>query len=142
MQQLEHSILAQKALAKDIQNIYVESINKQVDLFKETLIDLEEYLDTGDLSLLTESSLEVIKIDILELIKGFRNIQNQKYNGIFNLVKTIDGILEKLRLARNNIFVLVKMIDGDKLKSDERELFFAKLSETRQNVADALKLIL
>jgi hypothetical protein len=126
------SILRDKATKRDVKNISKAPSEIQIALYKETLIDLEDYLDTGDLGKLTEKSLGVIRDDILEIIKGFRSLSSRLLTGTVN---SIDGILENLRDARDNIQNAI-----DFFKQGKREKFYLKLRLARENIAEALRL--
>ena len=70
----EASVLLLKAQRNSVEEVYQEPTITQINLFKSILMDLDEYLDTGDLTQITLKSLEVIKVDLLWIISGFRQI--------------------------------------------------------------------
>lgn len=135
---LEGSVLLGIAQKTNIHDVYAESINTQVVWFKNTLIKLEDFLDTGDLTQLTPSSLSVIKTDLLNIINGFRQIQAKNSTELFTLVKSMDKMLTYLRNARNIIFECDSMFEGNKLRDEKTEIFYPKMSACRADIAEAL----
>lgn len=100
-------------------------------VFKETLKDLEEYLDTNNLRKLSEKSLTIILDDILEIIKGLRKITPST---ALEFTTTLDGMLEKLRDARDSIQHAI-----DLLNKGKRNDFYKKLRESRASLEIAIK---
>ncbi len=134
---LQHSMLQQKAATRNVSNISRIPADAQVDLFCETLKELEEYLDTGDLRKLTETSLGVIRDDVLEIIKGLRNLQGSHNMG---LVRSFDGILQNLRVARDGLQTSLAMFDASgHLNETKSKKLFAELRNVRETIAKALR---
>jgi hypothetical protein len=90
------SILQEKAKRRKVANIARAPYEIQITLYRETLVDLEKYLDVGDLRKLTTSSLGVIRDDILEIINGVRDLRTIIPPG---RIISLDGTLDKPQLA-------------------------------------------
>jgi hypothetical protein len=129
---ISSSVLSAKAAELSIHTIARASPEIQLALFKETLADLEDYLDTGDLSKLNEVSLAIIRNDILEIIRGVRSLSPQLS---FRIVSSVEGILENLRLARDNIQFAI-----DLYRQNKRKQFYETLRMARGNLAEVLRL--
>lgn len=132
------SILQQKAQQYWGKNFTKASYDIQIVIYQETLVDLEEYLDTGDLRELTSSSLNIIKRDIRDIIEGIRGLRSKIPPGTVN---SIDGTLDKLRKARINLDVMIGMFDiSGNLKENKSRAFFEQMEKTRQVIETALGL--
>jgi hypothetical protein len=129
---LSSSVLVAKAAERSIPTIARASPEIQLALFKDTLADLEDYLDTGDLSKLNEISLGIIRNDILEIIRGVRSLSPQLS---LRIVSSVEGILENLRLARDNIQFAI-----DLYRQNKRKQFYETLRIARGNLAEVLRL--
>jgi hypothetical protein len=84
------SVLRQKADKRNVQKISKAPYAIQVGIYRDTLNDLEGYLDTSDLRKLTSKSLKIIRDDILDIIKGVRNLRTTIPPGH---VRSLDGRL-------------------------------------------------
>lgn len=130
------SLLREKAAKRNIKNIAKSSFDIQIAVFRETLTDLEKYLDVGDLRQLTPNSLGVILSDLLEIIDGFRNSRNQSHS---ITIKSIDGTLDKLRQARNSLQVAIGMFNSaGQLNESKSKNFFSQMDVTRKYIDEAL----
>lgn len=130
------SVLRQKADKRNVKNIAKASYDIQLAIYRETLVDLDDYLDTSNLLKLTSTSLNVIRDDILEIIKGIRDLRVTIRLGH---VKSVDGTLEELRLARDAIQVAVTMFEanGQIDKSKIRQLL-TEMRLTRKQLEKTL----
>jgi hypothetical protein len=106
------------------------TVGATMKAFKETIMDLEEYLDTSNLGQLGKKSLTIILDDILEIIKGLRNLDSKT---ALEHATTLDGLLENLRDAK---FALLNAIDL--CDENNRTDFYNKLRETRASLASTL----
>lgn len=133
------SILQRKADRRNIRKITKAPATIQVEIYRETLNDLESYLDTSDLRKLTLRSLRVIRDDILEIIKGIRGLRTTLLPGY---VKSLDGALDELRLARDSIQVAFGMLDvmGQFNDSKSRKLL-AEMRLARKQIEKAFGLL-
>lgn len=134
----ENSVLLLKANKESIEEVYKEPFDEQISVFRETLEDLEEYLDTGDLARIKLKPLQVIKTDLLWIIKGFREIQSSSQPEFFTYVESVDKILESLRSAKIIVFEVEGMFTGGELKDDKREAFFNKIEDFRKHILKSL----
>ena len=104
------------------------------------MADLENYLDTNDTRKLTTRSLGIIRDDVLQTIAGIRNLRPRLIKGTVN---SIDGTLDKLRIARDNLQVAIGMFDSSGLlKESLSKKFFAELRLARKNIEEALGLFI
>jgi hypothetical protein len=132
------SILREKATKRDVKNIARAQPNVQVAIFKDTLVHLEKYLDTGDLRRLSPKSLGLIRDDILKIIDHLRELKPKLAVGI---VGSADGILENLRDARDSLQVASGMFDAShELRETKSKQFFAALRLTREKIEAGLRL--
>src|SRR6266487_3810801 len=116
------SILQEKANKRKVSNISKATYDIQIAIYRETLTDLEKYLDVGDLRKLTSRSLGVIRDDILEIINGVRDLRSRIPPGRIN---SVDGTLDKLRRARNSLQTAIGMFNlSGKLKENKSAEFF------------------
>ena len=104
------SILSQKVKQHNTREISGLSFQIRTQVYVETLNDLENYLDTSDFSRLSSTSLRVIKDDILEIIRGIREIK-QNTNFVY-FGGSLDDSLEALRSARDAVHVALEMFDS------------------------------
>ena len=129
------SILHEKAKKRKIANIAKAPYETRIELYRETLIDLEKYLDIGDLRKLTTASLGIIRDDILEIISGVRELRSIPLGKIVSLI----GTLNNLRKARTNLQTAIGMYSSaGKLKENKSEAFFERMDIARQFIEDAL----
>jgi hypothetical protein len=132
------SILREKATKRDIKKISGAPPEIQIAIFQETLVDLEKYLDTGDLRKLNGKSLGIIRDDTLKIIDGLRDLRPRLMTGT---VRSLDGTLDKLRDARDNLQVALGMFDLlGRLNESKSKKFFAELRLARKNIEEALGL--
>ena len=132
------SLLKEKAAKRNIRNIANAAYDIQVAVYRETLVDLEKYLDVGDLRKLNSSSLGIIRDDILEIINGIRDMRSKIVPGA---IKSLDGTLEKLRGSRNSLQVAMGMftLSGELNESKSRK-FFEQMDAARKRLEEALGL--
>jgi hypothetical protein len=130
---IRSSVLQQKARENKVDDIEEASPRIRLAIYKSTIADLEDYLDTGDLGKLTAKALGVIKDDILEMIRGFRSLNGKITVGT---VTSFEGLLESLRDSRENVQDALDFFK-DKKRSEGR----AKLREARTNLAEVLNLL-
>jgi hypothetical protein len=132
------SILNSKLAKRKLSRITDAGVNVQVAIFQETLTELEKYLDTNDTRKLTTKSLGYIRDDILNTISGIRDLKPNLQPGT---VKSVEGTLDKLRMARDEMQVAMGLFDtSGLLKESQSKKFFAQLRSTRKNIEDALGL--
>ncbi len=132
------SILQEKANKRKVSNISKATYDIQIAIYRETLTDLEKYLDVGDLRKLTSRSLGVIRDDILEIINGVRDLRSRIPPGRIN---SVDGTLDKLRRARNSLQTAIGMFNlSGKLKENKSAEFFDLMDVARKFIEDALEL--
>jgi hypothetical protein len=127
---VQTSILKEKSKKISISGTK-NTISVMMKVFKETIKDLEEYLDTSNLGKLSEKSLTIILDDVLEIIKRLRNLDS---NTALEYATTLDGLLENLRDARDAIQHAIDLCNENK-----RTIFYKKLREARTSLAIALK---
>jgi hypothetical protein len=131
------SILRQKAEKRKYKNIAKAPDDIQIEVYRETLADLEKYLDVGDLRRLKQKSLGIIKDDVLDTINGIRDLRSQP---LPRTVKSLDGTLDGLRKAKISLQVSVGMFDASgQLKEGKSKPFFNELDTARKHIEDALK---
>lgn len=134
---ISSSILQQKVEKRNYKNIAKVPNDIQIEIYQETMADLEKYLDVGDLRKLTTKSLGVIRDDILGIINGIRTLNSNIPLGKLN---SIDGALDKLREARDGFQVAIGMFDiYGKLKESKSKEFFDQMKKTRKHIEGALK---
>jgi hypothetical protein len=132
------SILQEKANKRKVANISKATYDIQIAVYRETLTDLEKYLDVGDLRKLTSRSLGVIRDDILEIINGVRDLRSRIPPGRIN---SVDGTLDKLRRARNSLQTAIGMFNlSGKLKENKSAEFFDLMDVARKFIEEALEL--
>ena len=138
MDRIDTSVLRAKAIRRDVRNIARADPDVQVAIFRDTLVYLEKYLDTGDLRKLSPRSLGFILDDILKIIERFRDLKPKLDIGTFG---SVDGVLEKLRDARDKVQVALGMFNkSSELKETRSGQFFATLRLARENIEAALRL--
>lgn len=136
----DESILLRKAGKKSVEEVYREPLEKQISLFRDTLQDLEEHLDTADLARIKLKAVQVIKNDLLNIIKGFRGLQQSQPAEVFTYVESVDKILDSLRPAKNVVLEMEGMFHGQNLKDEKRDVFFnKKIEECRAHIKKSLK---
>lgn len=96
---LKSSVLEQKAIAAGMQNIRGIPPSLALGIYKSTLQDLEEYLDTGDRRKLSFQSLQTVQDDVLEMIQGLRTMTKSQER---DQVSSFEGVLENLPDARDH----------------------------------------
>lgn len=134
---LQNSMLREKAAKRNIENISSSPVDIQIVVFRETLAELEEYLDTGDLRKLNAKSLGVIRDDVLEIIRGLRNLQGRLEIGH---VRSLDGALGELRFARDELQTSLVMLDiSNHLNEAKSKKLFAELRLVRKQIASAIR---
>ena len=133
------SVLRQKADKRSVQKISKAPYAIQVGIYRDTLNDLEGYLDTSDLRKLTSKSLKIIRDDILDIIKGVRNLRTIIPTGY---VRSLDGTLEELRLARDSIQIALGMFNllGQFDDKKSRKLL-TEMRSARRQIEKALRLL-
>lgn len=130
------SLLKEKAAKRNIGSIAKSTHEIQIAIYRETLTDLEKYLDVGDLRKLTPNSLGIIIKDILEIIDGFRNLRSQSRS---ISIRSIDGTLDKLRQARISLQVAIGMFNlAGQLNESRSRSFFNQMDIARKFIDEAL----
>lgn len=111
----------------------------QKRMLYETLGDLEQYLDTGDLRKLTFTSLGVLKDDILEIISWLKVMRMSGYE--YGTMRSIDETLANLMLVRDSLQVAQGLFKQERLL-DDRDIkrFYAELRRARYSASKALEL--
>jgi hypothetical protein len=133
------SILREKAEKRRFKNFAKAPYDVRVVIFRETLIDLDDYIYTSDLRKLTSTSLKFIRDDILGIIKGIRELRG---NISLGTVKSLDGALEELRLARDATQVALGMFNlkGQFDESKSKKLL-AEMRSARTQIEKALRML-
>ena len=103
------SILHQKAEKRKVKDVTKAPSDIQIAIYRETLTDLEKYLDVGDLRKLKQKSLGIIRDDVLDTINGVRDLRSQP---LPRTVKSLDGTLDGLRKAKISLQVSAGMFDA------------------------------
>lgn len=131
------SILRQKAEKSKYKSLARAPHEGQLAIFRATLRDLDSYLDTSELQKLRPTSLKFILNDILEVIKGVRDIKEKV---AVSPVDSLEGTLEELRLARDSIQVAQKMF-GPKgeLNASQTKKLLAEMRYVRKRIEETLK---
>lgn len=136
-----HGVISTSILRQRAQKSKYKSLAKsphviQLDIFRETLRDLDSYLDTSELLKLTPRSLKFILDDVLEIIKGVREIKEKNPVGSVN---SLEGTLDELRLARDAIQVGQKVF-GPKgeLSASQTKKLLAEMRSARRQIEKAL----
>lgn len=129
------SILHQVASQLGI-DLNTASAQERVELYRHTLVNIEESLDITDLRKVTKKILESLCIDLAEIIRGFRDLRN----GLDLLpLQSINGILNHLRKARDRLSVASDLIEETTLDIvDRRYAFYKALSRSRACLERAL----
>jgi len=132
------SILKEKAKRRRVLVISKAPQDIQVLIFRETLIDLEKYLDTGDLRKLTRTSLGIIRDDVLATINGIRELRSKP---LPSTVKSLDGALDGLRKAKISLQVAIGMFNilTGQLNERKSKTFFEQLDVARKYIESALR---
>lgn len=131
------SILHQRAGKRKVKDITKAPSDIQIAIYRETLTDLEKYLDVGDLRKLTTKTLGFIRDDILEIINGIREMRSPM---VLGKVNSLDGTLAQLRKARTSLQTAIGMFDtSGKLKENKSENFFDQMDKARGFIEEALK---
>lgn len=137
MKVINTSVLEANARRRNVRVLSKAEPDVQVAICRNTLVYLEKYLDTGDLRRLNSNSLGLILEDIRTIIDRFRELKSKLDVGTYG---SIDGILEKLRDARDKLWVAIGMFDdSDQLIESKSTQFFAKLRESRESLEAGLK---
>ena len=134
---LQQSLLQQKARERGFFNLSTVPHKDLLALYKDTLKELDIYLDTGDLRKLTPNAVGYIKQDILDMIGGMREIPLSEQK---ERIISRDGILNNLRLARDNLQTTHGLFKGDFLDESKSKKFFSELRLARDNIEKTLKL--
>jgi hypothetical protein len=128
------SLLEKKAKELNV-NLRNASANVLLRLYRETLIDIESFLDTGDLNLLTESSITTLRDDVLSIIRGLRSIREiSKEIGGQGRFAGFDAVLNDLRLVRNSLQVALGLHSRPNLSAK----FYNELSGSRKILKNAI----
>jgi hypothetical protein len=122
------SILEQMAHAYKINKISKSPPEEQISLFHATLLKMEELLDIADPQSLTQSSIEAIRDDLLEIIHFLKNLRGTSSH---SLVISVDGVSESLRLAENDL----QAAPNEKRQSE----FISRMQSARLNIARAVE---
>jgi len=131
------SILHQKAEKRKVKDVTKAPSDIQIAIYRETLTDLEKYLDVGDLRKLKQKSLGIIRDDVLDTINGVRDLRSQP---LPRTVKSLDGTLDGLRKAKISLQVSAGMFDASgQLKEGKSKPFFNELDKARKHIEDSLK---
>ncbi len=134
------SILNDKANSKRVENLRNAPNRILLDIYQATLKDIDAYLDTSDLRRLTSKSLAIIRNDLLEIISGIRAIPT---SDAARRIKTIDGVLEELRLARDLIQVALGMFDNfGQIDAKNSKKLLSELRLCRSQIAKANSLFI
>src|SRR5574341_2483033 len=129
--------ILQRKIEKHLKKNVKTTHDIRLVIFRETLRDLDGYLDTSDLLKLTSTSLQVIRDDILEIIKGFRAV---KVKVPLSPVSSLDGALEELRLARDTIQVALKMLNpNEEINDSKSKKFLAEMRAARKHIEKVLE---
>lgn len=109
----------------------------QLEIFRETLRELDDYLDTSDLLKLTSRSLSVIRDDLLAIIKGLRAMKMKLALGT---IKSLDGTLEELRHARDAIQTTAfeNFSPNGQLKPKRSKALLTDLRSARKRIESSL----
>jgi hypothetical protein len=133
------STLKQRAEARNYRKIAKAPSDIQVEIFRETLSDLDNYLDTSDLRMLTSRSLKIIRDDILEIIKGTRNLRGKIS---LDTVRSLDGALDELRLARDSMQVALGMFNLLGQFDDKKsKKLLAEMRTARKQIEKSLRML-
>ncbi len=131
------SILRAKAARRNLPKIAKAPYDVQFAVYRETLVDLERYLDVGDQRKLNARSLGIIRDDVLEIISGVRDLRTSAPLGTYN---SLDGTLEWLRQARDCLQIALGMFnDLGKLNENKSAKFFSEMRSARKHIEQALR---
>ena len=134
---ISNSVLQTRTEKRKYKSIGQAPHSIQLEVFRETLRDLDDYLDTSDLLKLTSKSLAVIRDDILEIIKGLRAL---KPNIPLGTVKSLDGTLDELRQARDAVQTATfeNFSTNGQLKPNKSRALLADLRSARKRIENSL----
>jgi len=121
------SILENKAIEHKI-NLRKASDAVLLNLYRETLIEIESFLDMGDVRNLTEKNVDIILDDVVSIIEGLRSIQSGGYR--------FARALAELRNARDELTVAQGLyVKG---RSNPSQRFFSAISKCRKYLYNAI----
>jgi len=103
---LKSSVLEKKAIEAGSRNIRAIPHSLALGIYKGTLQDLPEYLDTRDRRKLSFQSLRTVQGDVLEINQGLRTMTKSQER---DQVSSFEGVLENLRDARDHLQVALGM---------------------------------
>jgi hypothetical protein len=138
---LENSILLAKAKASTFDAVFAQPINRQIEAYRATLKDLDDFLDAGDLTKVTLSMMNVIKTDLLNIMTGLRQLQEDHRLEALAYVSSIDGVLAKLRTAKFIIFKSEDFFKGETLKPESKDAFFSSMEACQSQITEARKVM-
>lgn len=138
----DKSFLLSYAKKESYEAVFADSIGSQIDVYKATLKELDNFLDTGDLTKITFDMMSFIKNDLLKVMEGLRRIQEEHSGEVFKYVKSIDQMLADLRPAKRIIFNSEEYFQSGKLKTESKEIFYLKMADCQEKISMARKAFL
>lgn len=124
------SILEQKASKLNV-SLQKADVNVRLGVYLETLIDLEDFLDTGDLGKLTKSGMTFIIKDVLSIISGLRSIESESQG--------LAPLLEELRNARDELQIANELYKNEIVAIPSK--YFTTLRSCRSSLRAAIFLL-
>lgn len=138
----EKSFLLSYAKKESYEAVFGDNITAQIDVYKATLKELDNFLDAGDLTKTTLDMMGFIKNDLLKVMEGLRRLQEEHSSEAFKYIKSIDQALADLRPAKQIIFNSEEYFQSGKLKSESKEIFYSKMAECQLKISSARKAFL
>ena len=123
------SLLKSKATKLNI-NLRQASDSTLFYVYRETLTDLDAYLDTGDLAKLSRESIEMIRDDVLSLISGLHSIGSNH--------NKFDPTLIELKRARDELRIALGAFG---LHTQSAEVFFSSMRNSKKSLDNAISLL-
>jgi hypothetical protein len=134
----EPSILEKRAQARKISEYLDAQPDTQAELYCDTLIEMSIFLATGILIKLTRDFTEVLLKDVIRIIKALLFMQSAAERP--KMITTIDGVLEKLILAKDHFQIAYNMYGNDQfIPASKSKKFLVELGEARKSINEALK---
>lgn len=144
---IRHGLLARNPSTDNLEKRIYSSISKaplsyQLEVYRETLVELERYLDAVDLWIPTSKSLGFIRADVLAIIDGLRHVRAIGYLGAssqLNSFRSLDGTIEALGSARDRLQTALEMFNSlGELNEDKSKRLFYQMRLIRTSIEAAL----
>jgi hypothetical protein len=131
------SILESRAQKRAVPDYLQATPQVQATLYCETLVVMSISLDTTILNKVARTSLEVLLKDVIKIISAMLVIKKNSQKP--PEIRSIDGVLEPLRLVKSHLEVASEQYKGELVAPGKITKFLAELREARKNIDLSLK---